>query len=180
VARSIRSGKGWQLEFDHHRILVEVRCREEAYIALGADSFVNPQMIAVIVDSVPGVESRAWQVEPGGVFGITPGPETELLIGEPETLSYEELQQQMGELIHGREWPTIQVPAVAAKVGAWAQDVSPVSDPFIKPWMIDLADQHFPVSGELARRLDPIQVGLRVVEPASRFRVDGVRRAHHL
>jgi nucleoside-diphosphate-sugar epimerase len=80
-------------------------------------------------------------------------PETELLIGEPETLSYEELQQQMGELIHGREWPTIQVPAVAAKVGAWAQDVSPVSDPFIKPWMIDLADEHYDLDVSRAREL---------------------------
>jgi nucleoside-diphosphate-sugar epimerase len=79
--------------------------------------------------------------------------ETALLIGEPETMSYEELQQQMGELLHGREWPAIRVPAVAAKVGAWVQDVSPLGDPFIKPWMIDLADDHYDIDVSRARDL---------------------------
>ncbi|MDQ3937634.1 MAG: NAD-dependent epimerase/dehydratase family protein [Chloroflexota bacterium] len=80
-------------------------------------------------------------------------PETELLIGEPETLSYEDLQQQLGELVHGREWPAIRVPAAMAKVGAWAQDVSPLSDPFIKPWMIDLADDHYDLDIGRAREM---------------------------
>jgi nucleoside-diphosphate-sugar epimerase len=79
--------------------------------------------------------------------------ETEMLIGEPETLSYEELQEQLGELVHGREWPAIRVPAAMAKVGAWAQDVSPVSDPFIKPWMIDLADDHYELDITRAREM---------------------------
>jgi UDP-glucose 4-epimerase len=79
--------------------------------------------------------------------------EVELLIGEPETMSYEELQQQMGELIHEREWPAIRVPAAVAKVGAWAQDVSPLGDPFIKPWMIDLADDHYDLDVSRAREV---------------------------
>lgn len=78
---------------------------------------------------------------------------TELLIGEDETLSYEELQEQMGELLHGREWPAVRVPALAAKAGAWAQDVSPLGDPFIKPWMIDLADDHYDIDVSRAREL---------------------------
>lgn len=78
---------------------------------------------------------------------------SELLIGEDETLSYEELQQQLGELVHGREWPAMQVPALAAKAGAWAQDVSPLGDPFIKPWMIDLADDHYDLDVSRAREL---------------------------
>jgi UDP-glucose 4-epimerase len=79
--------------------------------------------------------------------------ETELLIGEDETFSYEELQQQLGELIHDREWPALRVPALAAKAGAWAQDVSPLGDPFIKPWMIDLADDHYELDVSRAREL---------------------------
>ncbi|CAN5859979.1 N/A [soil metagenome] len=79
--------------------------------------------------------------------------ETELLIGEDETFSYQELQEQLGELLHGREWPTVRVPALAAKAGAWAQDVSPLGDPFIKPWMIDLADDHYELDVSRAREL---------------------------
>lgn len=62
-------------------------------------------------------------------------------ISEPKTYSYEELQNLIGELIHGEEWKTFEIPKPLAKVGAWAQDV--VGDPFIKPWMIDLADDHY-------------------------------------
>jgi UDP-glucose 4-epimerase len=62
-------------------------------------------------------------------------------ISEPKTYSYEELQNVIGELIHGEEWKTFEIPKPLAKVGAWAQDI--VGDPFIKPWMIDLADDHY-------------------------------------
>lgn len=62
-------------------------------------------------------------------------------ISEARTFSYEELQETVGELIHGKEWKTFEIPKPVAKVGAWAQDV--VGDPFIKPWMIDLADDHY-------------------------------------
>jgi nucleoside-diphosphate-sugar epimerase len=71
-------------------------------------------------------------------------PEVTLLIGEPETLSYDELQRRIGLLIHGEEWQTRQIPKAVAKTGAWLQDNVPmVEEPFIKPWMIDLADDHF-------------------------------------
>ncbi|WP_402374564.1 hypothetical protein [Isoptericola rhizosphaerae] len=73
IARSVRSGHGWALELDQHRLLVEVRCRDEAYLALGTDGFVDPRMIAVVLDSVPGIPSDAWQAEPAAVLGIQPG-----------------------------------------------------------------------------------------------------------
>lgn len=62
-------------------------------------------------------------------------------ISEPKTYSYEELQNAIGRLVHTKEWKTIEIPKPVAKVGAWAQDV--VGDSFIKPWMIDLADDHY-------------------------------------
>jgi UDP-glucose 4-epimerase len=62
-------------------------------------------------------------------------------ISEEKTYSYEELQNIIGELIHGKEWKTFEIPKPLAKAGAWAQDL--VGDPFIKPWMIDLADDHY-------------------------------------
>ena len=62
-------------------------------------------------------------------------------ISESKTYSYEELQNVIGELIHDKEWKTFEIPKPLAKVGAWAQDL--VGDPFIKPWMVDLADAHY-------------------------------------
>jgi nucleoside-diphosphate-sugar epimerase len=82
------------------------------------------------------------------------GPYELLLIAEPDVMSYAELQERIGELIHGQEWPTIRLPKIVAKVGAWVKDkMADKDDPaFIKPWMIDLADAHYPVDIERARR----------------------------
>lgn len=71
------------------------------------------------------------------------------LIAEPDTMSFDELQDTLGELIHGKEWPALRVPKPVAKAGAWVKDRLPWEDPFIKPWMVDLADDHYPV--EIAR-----------------------------
>lgn len=80
--------------------------------------------------------------------------EVALLIGEPETISYEELQQRLGQLIHGEEWSTRQIPKSVAKAGAWVQDKLPLGEePFIKPWMIDLADDHYELDISRAREL---------------------------
>jgi dihydroflavonol-4-reductase len=74
------------------------------------------------------------------------------LIAEPDVMSYDELQDRIGELIHGNEWPTLRIPKVVAKAGAYVQGKLSGEDdqPFIKPWMIDLADDHYPVSIERA------------------------------
>lgn len=67
-----------------------------------------------------------------------------LLLGEPKTLSYDELQKQISELIRGKPIHTYRVPKCIAKIGAWVQGHIPfVPKPFIKPWMIDLADDHY-------------------------------------
>jgi nucleoside-diphosphate-sugar epimerase/rhodanese-related sulfurtransferase len=70
-------------------------------------------------------------------------PESVLLVGEDETLSYDELQRTFSRLMHGEEWDTKQIPKALAKTGAWLQDIAPGEGPFIKPWMIDLADDHY-------------------------------------
>ena len=71
-------------------------------------------------------------------------PELTLLIGEPESLSYAELQLILGRLIHNVAWKTYSVPKFVAKSGAWAQEKLPLNrPPFIKPWMIDLATDNF-------------------------------------
>lgn len=80
--------------------------------------------------------------------------EPTLLLGEAETLSCDELQHQLGRLIHDEEWETREIPKAMAKTGAWVQDTLPLGEePFIKPWMIDLADDHYELDITRARTL---------------------------
>lgn len=81
------------------------------------------------------------------------GQQELFLIAEPDVMSYEELQDRLGELIHGEEWPTIRIPKVVAKAGAWVKErIEGDDETFIKPWMVDLADAHYPVSINRARK----------------------------
>ncbi|MDQ3136475.1 MAG: NAD-dependent epimerase/dehydratase family protein, partial [Gemmatimonadota bacterium] len=80
-------------------------------------------------------------------------PVLPLLVGEEDVLSYRDLQHALGELIHGKEWHTLRVPKLVAKAGAYVQEKLPGGDPFIKPWMIDLADDHYALDISRARNL---------------------------
>jgi nucleoside-diphosphate-sugar epimerase len=81
-------------------------------------------------------------------------PETVMLLGEPETIPYGELQKILARLIHGTDWTTWRIPKIVAKIGAWVQDKLPLfGDPFIKPWMIDLADDHYALDIRRAKTL---------------------------
>lgn len=79
--------------------------------------------------------------------------ELAILLGEPEVLSYDELQHTMGRLIHGESWETHEVPGPLAKVGSWLLDKLPGRDRFVKPWMIDRANDHYAVDITRAREL---------------------------
>ncbi|MDQ3417407.1 MAG: NAD(P)-dependent oxidoreductase [Acidobacteriota bacterium] len=83
-------------------------------------------------------------------------PELPLLLGEPETLSYDELQHTFSRLIHDEEWETLEVPgslAPLAKAGAWVMEKIPGGDPFIRPWMIDRANDHYALDITRARQV---------------------------
>lgn len=68
------------------------------------------------------------------------------LMAEPDTCSYIEMQEIIGREIHGQEWDTIEIPKPMARLGAWVQDKVPLGEePFIKAWMVDLADDHYEV-----------------------------------
>ncbi len=79
--------------------------------------------------------------------------ETEILVGEPDAVGYDALQDEVGYLIHGADdWPTIRLPKAVAAAGAWAQNkLEPVipdavdggQAPFIKPFMVAMADDHY-------------------------------------
>ena len=79
--------------------------------------------------------------------------ETAILIGEPETLSYDELQHTFMRLLHKKSTETQSVPGLIAKLGAWAQDLLPGKEQFIKPWMIDRANDHYALDIARARTL---------------------------
>jgi nucleoside-diphosphate-sugar epimerase len=83
-------------------------------------------------------------------------PELPILLGEPEALSYDELQHTFTRLIHGEDWETLEIPdalAPLAKAGAWVMEKLPGADPFIKPWMIDRANDHYALDITRARTL---------------------------
>ena len=83
-------------------------------------------------------------------------PELVLLLGEPEALNYDELQHTIGRLIRGVSTETISIPsalAPLAKVGAWVLDHMPGNTGFVKPWMIDRANDHYALDITRARTL---------------------------
>jgi nucleoside-diphosphate-sugar epimerase/uncharacterized membrane protein len=90
-------------------------------------------------------------------------PDAVILIGEPDPMGYDELQDELGRLIHGeQEWTTLQIPKRLAKVGAAVQEkLEPVvpdaidrgEKPFIRAFMVAMADDHYALDITRARRL---------------------------
>ena len=76
---------------------------------------------------------------------------TPILVGEADPPSYGELQNRIGELLHGREWATTNIPAWFAKAGAWAKEKTVGS--FIKPFMVDMASDHYALDISRARQM---------------------------
>ncbi|MCT9000289.1 SPW repeat domain-containing protein [Chelativorans intermedius] len=80
-------------------------------------------------------------------------PEIPLLLGETETPTFGELQREIGKLIHGEEWETRQIPKSVARTGAWVQGKVLDQDPFIRPWMVDISDDHYELDISRAKEL---------------------------
>lgn len=79
--------------------------------------------------------------------------ELPLLVGEPETLSYDQIQRAVGQLLHGENWRTREIPKILARTGAWIETEILQEEPFIKPWMVDFADDHYELDISRARNL---------------------------
>lgn len=79
--------------------------------------------------------------------------ETVLLIGEEQTPSYDEMQKQIGRLLHGETWRTLSLPKEVTKLGAWMQEKVLDQETDIKPWMIENADDHYEIDISRARLL---------------------------
>ena len=105
-----------------------------------------------VVDAIVRSVERRRQIADG----------TRILVGEPRVLSYEALQNRMGCLVHGETFSTRRVPGPLARLGAWLQEKSePVvpdaidrgKKPFIRSFMIPLADDHYELDISRARQL---------------------------
>ena len=89
--------------------------------------------------------------------------ETTILIGEPEPMSYDAVQDVVGRILHGDpDWKTIELPKPVARAGAWAQHaIEPLvpdaidqgEKPFVRPFMIDMADDHYALDVSRAESL---------------------------
>jgi nucleoside-diphosphate-sugar epimerase len=81
-------------------------------------------------------------------------PEVILLIGETESLSYDELQHAFGQLIHGVEWNTRAIPPLVAKTGVRLLKFLPLGRfASIAPWMIDVAQENMELDITQARTM---------------------------
>lgn len=112
--------------------------------------------------------------------------ELAVLLGEPEALSYDELQHTLQRLIHGESWETMNVPGPLAKAGAWLEDQMPGRDEFIKPWMIDRANDHYALDISRAckllgwkpkhslRNTLPLMVNALKADPIAWYRQNGL------
>ncbi len=76
IATSLKTGHMAVAEFRSHRIMALVRASNghEAYLAIVAEGVPDSQVIALLLDCVPGVGRDDWQAEPSSVAGMNPGP----------------------------------------------------------------------------------------------------------
>jgi len=79
--------------------------------------------------------------------------EIPFLIGEDKTLSYDEMQKAISFYLTGKPIKTYQVPKWFAKIGARLQQLICFKNPpFIQPWMIDFADDHYELDISRAKK----------------------------
>ncbi len=78
-----------------------------------------------------------------------------LLCCEEDSISYRDLQTAIGQLVHGsKHYPMVYVPKWFARMGAFVQNLNPFGPkPFIKPWMVDLADDNYEFSMDKSRKI---------------------------
>lgn len=105
-----------------------------------------------VIDAISRTIDRRERLETG----------TRILIGEERVLSYEVLQNRIGTLVHGEDWSTVRVPKPVARAGAWleakSEPIVPDSidageKPFIRSFMIPMADDHYELDTSKAREL---------------------------
>lgn len=80
--------------------------------------------------------------------------ELTLILGEERTMSYDAMQKCISRLLFNRNFTTLRIPKIIAKLGAWLQGCIPWGPkPFIRPWMIDISDDHYELDISKARSI---------------------------
>ena len=79
--------------------------------------------------------------------------ELPLLFGEPDPMGYGDVQREVGRLIHDEDWETWEIPKPLAEAGAWAETEVLGEEPFIRPWMVETASDHYALDISRAREL---------------------------
>src|SRR5690606_34502014 len=79
--------------------------------------------------------------------------ETELLVGEEETPTYAEMQQRIGQFVHGQDWRTFALPKEVTKICAWMQEQVLDQDTDVNAWMVENADDHYEIDVTRAKAL---------------------------
>ena len=70
--------------------------------------------------------------------------EVPILVGEEVTLSYGGLQNLIAQQLLGEDGVTERIPKELARVGAGVEGEIPLGEePFIKPWMMAIDDDHY-------------------------------------
>jgi nucleoside-diphosphate-sugar epimerase len=119
--------------------------------------------------------------------------ELPLLIGEPETMSYDAIQREISCLLYNRDFDTFRIPKMIARIGAWVKCALAFKHkPFIRPWMIDFADDHYELDitraqktigwsprNSLAKTLPKMIEALKK-DPIQWYKVNGLHMSHHL
>lgn len=128
--------------------------------------------------------------------------EAVILIGEREAIGYGELQEILAREIHGEPgWTTLTVPKPLAAAGAWMQakaepvvpdDFDQGEEPFIKPFMVRMADDHYELDvsrakdwlgwepGHSLRETLPAMVAKLKADPAGWYEANGLTKPHWL
>jgi nucleoside-diphosphate-sugar epimerase len=88
---------------------------------------------------------------------------TAILIGEPDPMSYDALQDEIGYLIHGVEdWPMLRLPRHVAAAGAWGlgkleplipDAIDRGEQPSVRPYMAMMGNDHYALDISRARQL---------------------------
>src|SRR5690606_12397690 len=82
--------------------------RLESYLFLGNADHAQPFVhLEDLVDCIRRVVDARAALDAEEVF----------LIGETNLMSYRELQERIGLMLHGEEWPALRIPAPVAKAG---------------------------------------------------------------
>ena len=119
--------------------------------------------------------------------------ELPLLIGEPTTMSYDEVQKEISCLLYNRDFTTWCIPKIVAKIGSWIEcALSFRHKPFIRPWMIDFADDHYELDISRAKEILgwtprhsvektlPTMIEALLKDPIKWYKINGLHIPRHL